>query len=65
MLFCGNIHGSRKSAFFRTCSLENADKYAKNRTDILNLRGLCYISLGKLEEAENVYKSIIKTNFKC
>lgn len=40
--------------------LENADKYAKNRTDILNLRGLCYISLGKLEEAENVFNSIIK-----
>ncbi len=40
--------------------LESADKYAKNRSDILNLRGLCFISLGRLNEAKDVFESVIK-----
>lgn len=40
--------------------LEEADKYAKNRTDIQNLRGIIYISLGKLEEAKAVFNDILK-----
>ena len=35
--------------------LDSADKYAKNRTDIMNLRGLIYISLGKLDEAKKTF----------
>ncbi len=40
--------------------LDSADKYAKNRTDILNLRGLCFISLGRLDEARKVFNDVIK-----
>ncbi len=41
--------------------LDSADKYAKNRTDILNLRGMTYISLGRLEDARKTFNSVIKT----
>lgn len=40
--------------------LESADKYAKNRIDIQNLKGLCFISLGKFEEARNVFNQVLK-----
>lgn len=40
--------------------LDSADKYAKNRTDIQNLRGLCYISLGQFSDAENVFNDVLK-----
>lgn len=40
--------------------LDSADKYAKNRTDIMNLRGLIYISLGKLDEAKKTFNEILK-----
>jgi len=42
--------------------LEYAEKYAKSRIDILNLRGMIYISLGKLDDAKKVFQSIIKNN---
>lgn len=40
--------------------LEEADKYAKNRTDIQNLRGLILIALGRLDEARKVFNDILK-----
>ncbi len=47
---------------FNLClaNLENAQKYAKNRTDILNLKGMCLISLRRLDEAEKIFKSILE-----
>ncbi len=41
--------------------LEQAEKYARNRTDLLNLRGMTYISLGRLDDARNVFEGIIET----
>ena len=40
--------------------LEEADKYAKNRTDIQNLKGLILIAIGRLDEARNVFTEILK-----
>lgn len=40
--------------------LDSADKYAKNRTDIQNLRGLCYISLGRFSDAKKVFSDVLK-----
>ncbi|MBQ0052246.1 MAG: tetratricopeptide repeat protein [Treponema sp.] len=40
--------------------LESADKCAKNRTDIQNLKGLCLISLGRFDEAKTVFSDILK-----
>ncbi len=40
--------------------LDSADKYAKDRTDIQNLRGLCLISLGRFDEAGKVFTSVLK-----
>ena len=40
--------------------LEEADKYAKNRTDIQNLKGLILIALGRLDEARTVFTEILK-----
>ena len=40
--------------------LEEADKYAKNRNDIQNLRGLILIALGRLDEARKVFNDILK-----
>ncbi len=40
--------------------LDSADKYAKNRTDIQNLRGLCLISLGRFDEAGKVFSLVLK-----
>ena len=40
--------------------LEEADKYAKNRNDIQNLRGLILIALGRLDEARSVFNDILK-----
>ena len=40
--------------------LEEADKYAKNRTDIQNLKGLILIALGRLDEARTVFTDILK-----
>ena len=40
--------------------LEEADKYAKNRTDIQNLKGLILIALGRLDEARAVFTEILK-----
>lgn len=39
--------------------LDTAEKYAKDRTDILNLRGMCLISLGRLDEAKGIFEGII------
>lgn len=40
--------------------LESAEKFCKNRTDILNLRGMCYISLRRLDDAKVIFQNIIK-----
>lgn len=40
--------------------LDSALDYAKNRTDMLNFRGLCLISLGRLDEARNVFEAVLK-----
>lgn len=42
--------------------LESAEKFAKNRTEIQNLRGMIYISLGRLDDAKKVFTDIIRTN---
>ena len=40
--------------------LEEADKFAKNRSDILNLKGLILISLGRLDDAKTVFNDVLK-----
>ncbi len=40
--------------------LETAEKYVKDRTDVLNLRGMSLISLGRLDEAQKIFNSIIE-----
>lgn len=40
--------------------LDMAEKYAKDRTDILNLRGMCLISLGRLDDAKTIFEGILK-----
>ncbi|MCR5724750.1 MAG: tetratricopeptide repeat protein [Treponema sp.] len=40
--------------------LDSAAKYAKDRTDIQNLRGMTLISLGRLTDARAVFESIIQ-----
>lgn len=40
--------------------LEQADSYAKNRTDIQNLKGLIFIALGRLDEARSVFTDVLK-----
>lgn len=40
--------------------LDEADRYARNRTDIQNLRGLILIALGRLDEARDVFTGILK-----
>lgn len=40
--------------------LEEADKYAKNRTDIQNLKGMILIALGRLDDARKVFTEILK-----
>lgn len=40
--------------------IENTEKYIKDRPDVLNLKGMCLISLRRLEEAEGVFKEILK-----
>ncbi|WP_407428693.1 tetratricopeptide repeat protein [Treponema sp.] len=40
--------------------LEEAEKYAKNRTDIQNLKGLILIALGRLDDSRSVFTDILK-----
>lgn len=40
--------------------LDNAEKYARDKSDILNLRGLTYISLGRLSDARTVFEKMLK-----
>lgn len=40
--------------------LASAEKYAKDSSEILNLKGNCYIALGKLEDAEAVFNSVLE-----
>lgn len=42
--------------------LDSAEKYAKSRTEIQNLRGMVYIALGRLPEAKKIFNDIIKAN---
>ncbi|MGI5057877.1 tetratricopeptide repeat protein [Treponema pectinovorum] len=39
--------------------IETAEKYAKDRVDILNLKGMCLISLGRLAEARSLFEKVI------
>lgn len=39
--------------------LENAQKYLRDRTDVLNLKGMCLISLHRLEEARGIFSKIL------
>lgn len=41
--------------------LEKAEKYFQNDSKIQNLRGMTYISLGRIDEAENIFDSILKS----
>lgn len=40
--------------------LDSADRFAKDRSDIQNLRGLCYISLGMFSEAKKIFNDVLK-----
>ena len=40
--------------------LENAEKYSPSDPKILNLRGMTYISLGKIPEAEKIFDEVLK-----
>ena len=39
--------------------LDSAQKFIKDRTDVLNLRGMCLISLHRLDEAQKIFKEIL------
>lgn len=39
---------------------DNAEKYSRNYNEIRNLRGLAYISLGKLKEARDAFEKVLK-----
>ncbi len=39
--------------------LENAQKYLRDRTDVLNLKGMCLISLHRLDEARQIFSEIL------
>lgn len=41
--------------------LENAEKYSKDDSTILNLRGMTYISMGKFNDARTIFQKILKT----
>lgn len=38
---------------------ENAEKYARNDTSVQNLRGMAYISLGRLDQARTVFQDVL------
>ncbi len=40
--------------------LENAEKYEKNNNQIQNLKGMVYVSLGKIEEGKQIFNDILK-----
>ena len=40
--------------------LENAEKYEKNNLQIQNLKGMVYVSLGKIDEGRQIFNSILK-----
>ena len=40
--------------------LDNAEKYAREKSEILNLRGLVYISLNRLSDARAIFESMLK-----
>lgn len=39
--------------------IETAERYAKDRSDILNLKGSCFISLGRLQDARTVFEKVV------
>lgn len=39
--------------------IENTLKLSKNRREVLNLKGMCLVSLGELEQAEEIFNQII------
>ncbi|MBO5137996.1 MAG: tetratricopeptide repeat protein [Spirochaetaceae bacterium] len=39
--------------------LDTAEIYAKDKTEILNLRGFCYLGLEKVEEAETLFRQVL------
>lgn len=40
--------------------LENAEKYEKNNQKIQNLKGMVYVSLGRIEDGRAIFNSILK-----
>ena len=42
-------------------NLDFASKYIKNRSDVENLKGFCFIGLGDLTKAENIFVTVLKS----
>ena len=40
--------------------LENAEKYEKNNLQVQNLKGMVYVSLGKIDQGREIFNSILK-----
>jgi len=40
--------------------LDTAEKYARSNTDIQNLRGMCFISLNRLNDARNTFTGVLE-----
>jgi len=40
--------------------IEKAEKYEKNKSEILNLKGMVYIALGRIDEAKEVFDQVLK-----
>ena len=40
--------------------LENAEKYEKNNSKIRNLKGMIYVSVGKIDEGREIFEEILK-----
>ena len=40
--------------------LENAEKYEKNNLAIQNLKGMVYVSLGRIDDGRNIFNNILK-----
>ena len=40
--------------------IEKAENYEKNKSEILNLKGMVYVALGRIEDARAVFNDVLK-----
>ncbi|MBQ9631249.1 MAG: tetratricopeptide repeat protein [Treponema sp.] len=42
--------------------LDSAEKYSRSDTAIKNLRGMCYLSLGRTTDAKNIFETVLRSS---